>query len=165
MKKILVILMMCSSFLFAAINLQTASKEELMSIKGIGPKKAEQIIEYRKTNVIKNADDLKNIKGFGDGLIKNVEENKTVSTKTAQKKVTNNSKKDELKDKAKKEKNKVEKKATEKVEKTKKDKKLKEKTEKVKKSEKTKNEKKVKEKKEKAEKKSKKTTEELLKKK
>lgn len=149
MKKILVILMMCSSFLFAAINLQTASKEELMSIKGIGPKKAEQIIEYRKTNVIKSADDLKNIKGFGDGLIKNVEENKTVSTKTAQKKVTNNSKKDELKDKAKKEKNKVEKKATEKV----------------KKSEKSKNEKKVKDKKEKAEKKAKKTTEELLKKK
>jgi len=71
MKKVLAILMLCSSFLLA-INLQTASKEELMSIKGIGEKKAQQILEYRKVNSIKSPEDLRNIKGFGDAIINNV---------------------------------------------------------------------------------------------
>ncbi|RBQ32428.1 competence protein ComEA [Arcobacter sp. FW59] len=71
MKKIMALLMLCSSFLFA-INLQTASKEELMGIKGIGEKKAEQILEYRKVNSIKSPEDLRNIKGFGDSIINNV---------------------------------------------------------------------------------------------
>ena len=62
MKKIVALLMLCVSFMFAAINLQTATKEELMSIKGIGDKKADSIIEYRKTNEIKDPEDLKNIK-------------------------------------------------------------------------------------------------------
>lgn len=40
MKKIVALLMLFCSFLFAEINLQTASKEELMGIKGIGEKKS-----------------------------------------------------------------------------------------------------------------------------
>ena len=90
MKKIVALLMLCGTFLLAQINLQTASKEELMSIKGIGEKKAEQIIEYRKTNTINNPEDLKNIKGFGDNIVGNVKEsNKTQKeriNKTAQNK-------------------------------------------------------------------------------
>lgn len=74
MKKIVALLMLCCSFLFAQINLQTASKEELMGIKGIGEKKADQIMEYRKTNTINNPEDLKNIKGFGDSIVGNVKE-------------------------------------------------------------------------------------------
>ena len=73
MKKILAILAVVSSLLFGAVNLQTGSKEELMSIKGIGEKKAEQIIEYRKLNKISKPEDLKNIKGFGDGVVENVQ--------------------------------------------------------------------------------------------
>lgn len=53
MKKIVALLMLCGTFLVAQINLQTASKEELMSIKGIGEKKAEQIMEYRKKILLK----------------------------------------------------------------------------------------------------------------
>lgn len=71
MKKLIAIFMLSSSFLFA-INLQTATKEELMGIKGIGEKKAEQILEYRKVNSIKSPEDLRNIKGFGDSIINNV---------------------------------------------------------------------------------------------
>ena len=48
MRKLVLLLMLCVSFMFGAMNLQTASKEELMSIKGIGPKKADQIMKYRK---------------------------------------------------------------------------------------------------------------------
>lgn len=76
MKKLFALLAISGSLVFGAMNLQTASKEELMSIKGIGEKKAEQIIEYRKTNTIKSADDLKNIKGFGDNIVTNIKENK-----------------------------------------------------------------------------------------
>lgn len=76
MKKIILMLMLATSFIFAAINLQTASKEELMSIKGIGEKKADQIMEYRKTNKINTPDDLKNIKGFGNSIISNVKSHK-----------------------------------------------------------------------------------------
>ena len=44
MKKIVALLILGVSFMFAALNLQTATKEELMGIKGIGDKKAEQIL-------------------------------------------------------------------------------------------------------------------------
>lgn len=76
MKKVLVLLFLVVGVLFADINLQTANKKELMSIKGIGDKKAQAIIEYRKNNKIKSVDDLKNIKGFGPSLIANIKENK-----------------------------------------------------------------------------------------
>lgn len=62
------------SFLFS-INVQTASKDELMCIKGIGEKKANSIIKYRKSNKLKSADDLLEIKGFGKVLVKNVKNN------------------------------------------------------------------------------------------
>lgn len=79
MKRILVMLLLSVSFVFAAINLNTATKNELMTIKGIGAKKADSIIKYRKSNKIKSANDLQNIKGFGPAIIANVKENKTVS--------------------------------------------------------------------------------------
>lgn len=85
MKKILAILTLGSSLLFGAINLQTASKEELMSIKGIGEKKADQIIEYRKTNKISKPEDLKNIKGFGDNVVGNVQNDVKVKDKASKK--------------------------------------------------------------------------------
>jgi len=72
MKKILFFMALSISFLFSAVNLQSASKDELMCIKGIGPKKAEAIIKYRKANKLKTADDLLNIKGFGKALVAKV---------------------------------------------------------------------------------------------
>ena len=86
MKKIVALLMLCVSFMFAAINLQTATKEELMSIKGIGDKKADSIIEYRKTNKINEPEDLKNIKGFGDSIVGNIKETNSVSKENINKK-------------------------------------------------------------------------------
>ncbi len=90
MKKILLVTTATVSFLFSGINLQTASKDELMCIKGIGVKKAEAIIAYRKSNKIKSPDDLLKIKGFGKALIAKIKKGeKTVKCggkKTSKKK-------------------------------------------------------------------------------
>jgi competence protein ComEA len=94
MKKILFSMLLSLSFL-SALNLQTASKDDLMCIKGIGEKKANAIIKYRKSNTLKSADDLLEIKGFGQGLAKNVKNNtKSVACggkKTSKSKTTNKS--------------------------------------------------------------------------
>ena len=87
MKKLVLLLGLCASFLFAQINLQTATKDELMGIKGIGEKKAEQIIEYRKTNTINNPEDLKNIKGFGDSIVSSVKESNMDTKEKVEKKI------------------------------------------------------------------------------
>ena len=86
MKKVLVLLLLSVSFLFAAMDFQTATKKELMSIKGIGSKKADAILKYRKSNVIHSADDLRNIRGFGPKLVANAKKGKTVSKKKLQEK-------------------------------------------------------------------------------
>ena len=91
-------LALTASFL-AAINVQKASKDELMCIKGIGEKKASAIIKYRKSNKLKSAKDLLEIKGFGKALVKNVEKDvKSVACGgKATKKSTSSSKKSDSK--------------------------------------------------------------------
>ena len=94
--------MLSTSFIFAAINLQTASKAELMTIKGIGDVKANAIIKYRKSNKIKSADDLKNVKGISSKIIANIKGNKTVSKKKSAKKQEKSKTNDDTKAKVKK---------------------------------------------------------------
>ena len=47
------------------ININTASKEELTTLKGVGDKIADRIIEYRKAHPFKKIEDLMNVKGIG----------------------------------------------------------------------------------------------------
>lgn len=51
------------------VSLNKATKEELMSIKGIGESKAESIIKYRKENgLFKSLEELKDISGIGNSV-------------------------------------------------------------------------------------------------
>ncbi|MGM0519764.1 MAG: ComEA family DNA-binding protein [Campylobacterota bacterium] len=72
MLKVFIALFLSASFLFAAIDVNKASKNQLMEIKGIGEKKAELLINYRKNNKIENLDELTTIKGFGPKLVEQI---------------------------------------------------------------------------------------------
>lgn len=54
------------------VNINTASKEELMRIDGIGDAKADAIIEYRKNNKFKSIEDIKEVKGIGQALYEKI---------------------------------------------------------------------------------------------
>jgi len=48
-----------------AVNLNTASVEELSALKGIGSSTAEKIVQYRKKHKFEKIEDLMSIKGIG----------------------------------------------------------------------------------------------------
>jgi competence protein ComEA len=83
LKKLLLALIITAVSAFA-MNFQTASKDELMSIKGIGEKRASAIMKYRRSHKIKSAADLKNIDGIGTEIADNAKR----GIKNADKKVT-----------------------------------------------------------------------------
>ena len=71
-KRCLLLLLLCCTTLLGAIDLNKATKKELMGIKGIGEKKASLIIELRKKEPIKNVESLRKLKGFGPKLINEI---------------------------------------------------------------------------------------------
>jgi competence protein ComEA len=61
------------------ININTASAAELTTIKGVGPAKAQSIIEYREKNgTFKSVDDLKLVRGIGDKMLEQLRPQVTV---------------------------------------------------------------------------------------
>lgn len=68
-----------------ALDINTATAEELQTLKGIGPKRAEAIIRYREENgPIRSTKDLLSVPGVGVSIINaNGEELTFVSNKPA----------------------------------------------------------------------------------
>ena len=60
---------------FKKISLNNATKEELMTLSGIGEAKALAIIEYRKTNRFKSLEEIMNIKGIGKSIYEKIKDN------------------------------------------------------------------------------------------
>jgi competence protein ComEA len=86
MKKLLLVLALWFAFAGAAlatVNINSATKEELVSLKGVGDKKAQAIIDYRKKNGdFKSIDDLEKVDGIGPGIMKQIRAQISVSGKT-----------------------------------------------------------------------------------
>jgi competence protein ComEA len=82
MKKLLLALAMwfaVTGVAMAVVNINTATKEELTTLKGVGEKRAQEIIDYRKKNGnFKSVDDLEKVPGLGPGLMKQIRSQVTV---------------------------------------------------------------------------------------
>jgi competence protein ComEA len=85
MKRLLlaIALLFTSSFALAAININTASQEELEALPGIGPVKAQAIIEYRNANgPFKSPQDIMKVKGIKEGEFGKIRNDISVSGRT-----------------------------------------------------------------------------------
>lgn len=57
------------------INVNECSYEDLLEINGLGPSKAEKIIEYRNTNgKFTKIEDIMNVKGIGESLFEKIKD-------------------------------------------------------------------------------------------
>ena len=57
------LLALCSQLF--AVNLNTATVDELTTVKGIGESTAQKIVDYREKHSFKRVDEVMNIKGIG----------------------------------------------------------------------------------------------------
>jgi len=60
------------------IDLNTASAAELAKLPGVGPAKAQAIVEHRSQQPFTSPDDLRKVKGIGDKLYDRVKDQITV---------------------------------------------------------------------------------------
>ena len=61
------------------VNLNTASKDDLTKLTGIGPKKAEQILAYRQEHgAFKSIDEIKQVSGIGEKTFTSIKDQLTI---------------------------------------------------------------------------------------
>ena len=60
------------------ININNASKAELMTLTGIGDVMADRIIEYRSSSLFKSKEDIKSVKGIGESTYEKIKDSITV---------------------------------------------------------------------------------------
>ncbi len=79
-----------ASLSLAAVNINTASPSELEALPGIGPAKAKAIADYRQQHgAFKSVEELKNVKGIGEGIFSKLKTEATVTPAPANPKAKN----------------------------------------------------------------------------
>ena len=76
--KFFILMIMAVSFVFASVDINNASVKELTTLKGVGAKKAQSIIGYRKLHCFKKVDEIVKVKGFGNKFLQNNKKKLTV---------------------------------------------------------------------------------------
>ncbi|MFA6498554.1 MAG: helix-hairpin-helix domain-containing protein [Desulfurivibrionaceae bacterium] len=65
---------------FAAVDINKATTQELVGLQGIGPAKAQAIVEYRQKNgQFKSTKDLAKVKGIGPKIVEKLGNGITVT--------------------------------------------------------------------------------------
>ncbi len=78
---VIAVLLFTMRFAIAAVDINTASADELDKLKGIGPVKAKAIVEYRvKNGLFKAIEDVKKVPGIGDSLFEAIKGEIVVGT-------------------------------------------------------------------------------------
>jgi competence protein ComEA len=60
------------------IDINSASAAELAKLPGIGPSKAQAIVEFREKEPFAKSEDLRKVKGIGDKLYESIKDQVTV---------------------------------------------------------------------------------------
>ena len=83
MKRIVVLfaaLLAYAGLALAAININSATKEQLEKLDGIGPVKAQAIIDHRRKNgPFKKLEDVKDVPGIGDATYQKIRKDISLS--------------------------------------------------------------------------------------
>jgi competence protein ComEA len=70
--KILIYVLLLSTLLFSAVDLNNASAKELSTLKKVSLKKAKKIVAYRKKHCFKSLKELKKVKGINKKKAKKI---------------------------------------------------------------------------------------------
>lgn len=73
--KFFVAMIFLANLLWAMVDINSADKAQLIKLKGIGAKKADAILLYRKTHCFKNIEDLTSVKGIGKKIVEKNKKN------------------------------------------------------------------------------------------
>jgi len=76
--------LLVSTAALAAVNLNTAAKDELVALPGIGPSKAQAIIDYRAQHgPFKSVEEVRKVRGIGEKLFQQIKPDLSVTGGTS----------------------------------------------------------------------------------